>query len=85
MIKNIHKELKTRNWNTIAGKIILSKIVENNNFETVEGHITTAFSYDIQYEYEIDEKKYYGNKINLMKIETTDKKYINKILEKYKN
>ena len=38
----------------------------------------------IKYEYKINENIYYGNKINLIDFQFTNKKYLNKILENYK-
>ena len=84
IIKDI---IKTKNWLMAFGKIISTEIVQNNSFEiNIDGGSFkgTGFSCSVKYEYEISGTVYYGNRISFTKFETTSKKYINKMLEKYK-
>jgi hypothetical protein len=82
-IKNLYKKIQSKNWLVASGKIIASRIIETE-FTFMEGGSTTGYSYEIKYEFEINNVLYSGNKINFLKIETTSKKTINKMLEKYK-
>jgi hypothetical protein len=75
--------IRTKNWLIVTGQVLLSEIVKDDNFEIVESK-TTAYSYKIKYEYEINGKIYYGNKISYVKFTTTNKEYIDELLNKYR-
>jgi len=84
VIKNI---IKTQNWSIAFGKIISMDVVQNDNLEiSIDGGTFkgTGFSCSVKYEYEISGKVYYGSRISFIGFETTSKKYINRMLKKYK-
>lgn len=82
-VKQLHKDIISKYWLQISGKITSSEI-ENIEIRSPEGNISNGFSYNIRYEYEIDNLKYHGNRITFYKISTTNKGYVNKLLKKYR-
>ena len=74
--------LKLNKWKKTKGSIIFYDIIEEPSI--LEEVNKKAFTYKIKYEYKIIDNIYYGNKINIKDFQFANKKYFNKLSEKYK-
>ena len=82
---NVYKDINTKHWPSVMGKIMSSTIKEDYNY-IVNGDTNekgTGYYYEITYNYSINDKIYTGTNIDRYGYKTSIKKNILEIVEKY--